>query len=157
MMSSPQPWPLYMGGKGQLKRQNPKTSDAALEECTTAPEWTEKVRMPSPVPELYYYPVWRVTSRHLGRNGFQTTLKLEFHYLEPLESFFLSNYFHSECIRDRVCFITSLIPVVTNLQVTIIHHTRGMTVVHIGGVMNHWGGGSFDTAPQSPLGRQPWW
>lgn len=102
------------GGKGQLKRQSPKTSDAALEECTTALEWTEKVRVPSPVPELYYYPVWRVTSRQLGRNGFQTTLKLEFHYLQPLESFILSNYFHSECIRDRVCLITGLIPVVAD-------------------------------------------
>lgn len=67
------------GGEGQLKRQSPKTFKAALEECTTAPVWTKKVRVPSTVPELYYYPVWRVTSRHLGRNWFQTTSKLGFH------------------------------------------------------------------------------
>lgn len=43
-------------GGGQLKGQSPKTSDPALEECTPATEWTEKVRVPSTVPELYYYP-----------------------------------------------------------------------------------------------------
>lgn len=44
-------WPSHM--EGQLKGQRPKTSDAALEECRTATKWTEKVSVPSTVPELY--------------------------------------------------------------------------------------------------------